>query len=139
MHTEQHARSDVVVEKFFPCTPDQVGCARKWAASIYAAAGADPDVCRLLVSEVATNAVVHAQGEEFCVRVHRRDLWVEVVDQSWKLPRHRPTTEKLEDGTVAPAEHGRGLELLDLLAPGYKVLLRDGGKAVRFRPLAMDS
>lgn len=136
MRTDQHTRSNVVAEKTFPCTPDQVGPARRWAAAIYADAGADPDVCRLLVSELATNSVLHAQGESFQVRIHREALWVEVCDESYDLPRRQPTTEMADDGSLEPSEHGRGLELLESLAPGFETCLMRGGKAVRFQPLS---
>ncbi|MEU6479485.1 hypothetical protein ABZ858_21835 [Streptomyces sp. NPDC047017] len=84
---------------------------------------------------MATNSVVHSGSTEFQVRIHRTELWVEVCDQSYDLPEHKPTAERLDDGTVEPLEHGRGLELLALLAPGYEVWLRNYGKGVRFRPL----
>lgn len=138
MRTSQRTCSTVVAERTFPCTPDQVGPARRWAASVYAEAGEDPDTCRLLVSEMATNAVMHTESSEFRVRVHPTELWVEVCDQSWETPHRRPTTERLDDGTSEPSEHGRGLELLEMLAPGYEILLRDGEKGVRFRPLPQD-
>ncbi|MCP9986808.1 MULTISPECIES: ATP-binding protein [Streptomyces] len=130
MHTERHAYAGEMRERVFACSPDQVGPARRWAAAVYAEAGVTPEtveVCCLLVSEVTTNAVVHAGGGEFRVRIHERDLWIEVWDQApYTLPRHRAADEG--------AEHGRGLELLDLLAPGYEVVLGCAGKAVRFRP-----
>lgn len=135
MHTEQHARTDLVVEESFPCTPDQVSPARRWAARVYAEAGVDPDVCRLLVSEAATNAILHSGSSKFQVRIHTTELWVEVCDETPALPQHRPTTEELADGTLEPSENGRGLELLSRFAPGWEVRLRNGGKAVRFQPL----
>ncbi|MFE4527129.1 ATP-binding protein [Streptomyces anulatus] len=129
MHTQQHVSTDAVQEKAFACTPDQVGAARRWAATVYAEAGADSDMaetCRLLVSEVATNAVLHAGGEFFRVRIHRQDLRVEVWDSSSQLPRRRVVG--------AHSESGRGLELLDLLAPGFDVMCEASGKTVRFQP-----
>lgn len=135
MHTEQHACTDQVVEESFPCTPDQVGPARRWAAQVYADAGFDPDVCRLLVSEAATNAILHSGSSKFQVRIHLVELWVEVCDETPALPQHRPTNEELADGTEEPSENGRGLPLLSAFAPGWQVRMRNGGKAIRFQPL----
>lgn len=129
MHTEQHASAETVLERAFSCTPDQVGPARRWAASVYDEAGADSDLsetCRLLVSEVATNAVLHAGGDEFWVRIYVPDLLVEVLDSSRELPQRRVAGESSEDG--------RGLELLGLFAPGFDVVLNERGKGVRFQP-----
>lgn len=129
MRTERHASNTEVLERSFSCSPDQVGQARRWAASVYAEAGADPDTsdtCCLLVSEVATNAVVHAGGDRFWVRIHRADLRVEVWDSSYKMPCRLPSDED--------SEGGRGLELLDALAPGFEVVLGRLGKGVCFQP-----
>ncbi|MFI7083901.1 ATP-binding protein [Streptomyces anulatus] len=129
MHTQQHASTDAVRERTFPCTPDQVRAARRWAAAVYSEAGADSDMseaCCLLVSEVATNSVLHAGGDSFRVRIHRADLRVEVWDSSRRMPQRRVTG--------ADSESGRGLELLDLLAPGFAVVCEEGGKSVCFRP-----
>ena len=126
MHTEQHARTDEVAEKAFSCAPEQVGVARRWAAAVYRDAGADPDSCYLLVSEMATNAVVHARGEKFRIRIHREALWIEVWDESTSLPQQREHDEMAQDG--------RGLELLDLLTEEYEVVLGDTGNAICFQP-----
>lgn len=120
------AEPEWVVERAFRRTPDQVGPARRWAASVYADAGADPEACRLLVSEAATNAVVHASGDSFRVRIHTKELWVEVWDDSPALPRREVAGED--------SEGGRGLELMELLAPGYQVAIAGQGKALRFQP-----
>lgn len=128
MHTDQHAKSDRVRERTFPCTPDQVGQARRWAASVYADAGADPDVPVLLVSEVATNCVLHAGGGCFKVRIDVCELWIEVWDESYVLPHRRVADET--------SESGRGLELLAMLAEGYEFVLGTAGKAVCFQPKA---
>jgi anti-sigma regulatory factor (Ser/Thr protein kinase) len=103
-----------------------VGPARKWAASVYADTGGDPAVCELLVSEVVTNAVQHASGDEVCVRVFPTGL-IEVQDQS---PYALPSRQKPDDD----AESGRGLLLLEALAPGYLVTVGRHGKCVSFTP-----
>ncbi|MFC9505431.1 ATP-binding protein [Streptomyces sp. NPDC057002] len=126
MHTDQHAVTDRVAERVFPRAPEQVGRARRWAASVYADAGADPDACYLLVSEVATNAVIHATGADFTVRIHQDELWIELWDGSPVEPQRRQARPD--------SEGGRGLELLDLMAPGYEVVLGTTGKCVCFQP-----
>jgi anti-sigma regulatory factor (Ser/Thr protein kinase) len=125
MHTEQHASTVGVVERTFPCAPEQVRRARRWAAWVYEEAGADPDDIYLLVSELATNAVVHA-GTAFVVRIHSDELWVEVCDWSDAMPR-------FEDPT-AESESGRGLELLAVMAEEVAVEALPTGKLVCFRP-----
>lgn len=85
----------------------------------------------LLVSELVTNAVVHAQSE---VRVnltrpnesddHSYVLRVEVHDSS----QHLPSTDCLGAGT----ESGRGLVLVDALATRWGVTLEPNGKTVWF-------
>lgn len=129
MHTEQHASTDAVLERTFSCALDQVRVARRWAADVYAGAGAGPDatdICSLLVSEVVTNAVVHAGGDQFLVRIRQADLRIEVWDGSPELPKRQ---------TAGPtSESGRGMELLELLAPGYEVVRGRRGKGVCFSP-----
>lgn len=83
------------------------------------------ELCGLLVSEAVTNAVRHGAGEEFTVVV-LADLWIEVWDDSPVLPRRRVADPD--------SEGGRGLQLLELCAPGYQVLETTGGKALRFLP-----
>ncbi len=130
MHTDQHASTTGVSERFFPCAPEQVAEARTWAAETYDAAGVDPEVsevCRLLVSELATNSVVHARTA-FTVRIHKTELWVEVCDHSCALPQRR------DEPCPLTSEGGRGLELLTLLAEEYDFVRRPTGKVVCFRP-----
>jgi hypothetical protein len=126
MRTNQHHASteSVLAEKIFACTPKSVADARGWAKQVYVLAdGPDPDACELLVSEVVTNAVVHTSGDEFLVRI-LSTLYIEVWDMSHKVPQRRQATEDSTDG--------RGLEILELLAGGYEVVLGDSGKAIRF-------
>ena len=95
--------------------PDQVLLARQFVVSALVEDSPIREVARLLVSEVATNAVRHTAsgtGEGgFRVSYELRDDWlrVEVYDAgSLTTPRHR--AHDLE------APGGRGLELLDALA-----------------------
>ncbi|WP_344271559.1 ATP-binding protein [Streptomyces hebeiensis] len=98
------------------------------ARGVYAGQGVETglcDTCESLVGEVAANAVVHAVGDAFRVRV-LSSLTVEVWDEAYVVPRRRVATPD--------SESGRGLELVHALADGYQVRLGRYGKAVCFRP-----
>jgi serine/threonine-protein kinase RsbW len=94
---------------------DQVAAARRFVASAIHDSGPARDVSRLLVSEAATNAVLHsASGEdggsfEIRCRLAPERLRVEVHDGGApQSPRRR--VHQLDALT------GRGLELVDALA-----------------------
>ncbi len=128
MRTDPHDTDRVLATVAFACRPDTVAIARSWATKVYAlAGGADPDACELLVSEVATNAVLHGGGPEYTVSV-LNDLSIAVWDSSSAMPQTRVTDEE--------STCGRGLQLLELLAPGYEVIPDNaqGGKTIRFTP-----
>lgn len=78
-----------------------------------------------LVSELATNAVIHA-GTTFEVRLSLtgQHLRCEVSDTSPRNPRTR--------AYAADATTGRGLLLVERLATAWGVLRRVGGKTVWF-------
>ena len=111
-----------------PSAPGSVALVRQYAVAACAALGwADSaDTVGLLVSEVATNAVLHAYGPEIRVRVLDRGPWlrVEVVDGSQALPVPRDAP----DG----AENGRGLALVEALAVRWGVDSRPDGKTSWF-------
>ncbi|MET7631784.1 ATP-binding protein [Streptomyces sp. NPDC005499] len=128
MRTDPHDTDRVLATVAFACRPETVSVARSWATKVYALAGGTvPDACELLVSEVATNAVLHGGGPEYTVSV-LNDLSIAVWDSSSAMPERRVTDEE--------SICGRGLELLELLAPGYEVVADDeqGGKTIRFTP-----
>jgi anti-sigma regulatory factor (Ser/Thr protein kinase) len=83
------------------------------------------DAALLLVSELVTNAVLHARSE---VTVHLdvtpERLRVRVDDASPEPPVRR--------GGRADLPGGRGLQLLDALAKGWGVLSGGSGKTVWF-------
>jgi anti-sigma regulatory factor (Ser/Thr protein kinase) len=87
---------------------------------------ADPNVVDtgvLLVSELVTNAVLHALSEiELAVIVRGDTVRIEVVDHSSVLPARKDYSE--EAGT------GRGLLLVEAMASAWGSELRDGGKVV---------
>ena len=83
------------------------------------------ETAALLVSEVATNALVHGAGRiEVRVLVTGRVLRVEVADASTDLPAPR------RGGTLD--EGGRGLTLVDVLASSWGAEADELGKVVWF-------
>ena len=110
-----------------PSVPRSVAAVRRYAVGCARDLGRDDtaDVLALLVSEVATNAVVHGTGEvQVRVSVVRRLLRVEVADESSRLP--TPRTADPE------AEGGRGLALVAALASDWGVERTPTGKTVWF-------
>jgi len=108
--------------------PRSVALVRRYALDACTALGwgDSADTVALLVSEMATNAVLHAYGPEIRVRVLDRGLRlrVEVSDGSAALPVPRDAS--------ARAENGRGLALVEALAAGWGTDLSPGGKTVWF-------
>ena len=111
-----------------PSSPRSVGLARHHVKEACTAAGwmGPLDAAALLVSEVATNAVLHAYGPEIHVEVSAtpHHLRVEVLDGSPDLPLPR----RAGDG----AENGRGLALVEALASGWGVTSTADGKTFWF-------
>ena len=108
--------------------PTSVGRLRRFAVDACrgSGTGVDPDVVALLVSELATNALVHGSGE---VRVRvlpgDRTLRVEISDGDPSLPSLRAASP-LDEG-------GRGVALVDALSTRWGADPdRGGGKTVWF-------
>lgn len=122
------APSEPVVDRLtVPSLPASIASVRRFAVAACRTSGL-VDLCdtlALLVSEVATNALVHGSGE-VQVRVHATDsgLRVEVQDDSPTMPSRR-RAGPLEEG-------GRGLALVDTLARGWGVQALPVGKVVWF-------
>jgi anti-sigma regulatory factor (Ser/Thr protein kinase) len=101
--------------------------ARRALAAEVVAAGfpALADDAALLVSELVANAVLHARTDvEVRLVVGPDGVRVEVLDGSPVLP--------LPGALAATAMSGRGLLLVEGLAPRWGVEAREGGKAVWF-------
>ncbi|MFJ2439314.1 ATP-binding protein [Streptomyces sp. NPDC087658] len=100
------------------CTAVAVSEARAIAARAYAPfPWVDHETVKLLVGEAVTNAVLHAGGGWFdliCHAPYDGAVQVEVHDRSEVVP------ERRRHGVWD--QYGRGLELLDLLAPGWAVV-----------------
>jgi anti-sigma regulatory factor (Ser/Thr protein kinase) len=83
------------------------------------------DSSRLLVSELVTNAVLHARTEfELLIRAVRTGVRVEVRDHNPSMP----VVRRYEDEAMT----GRGLALVDELATRWGVDRHPDGKAVWF-------
>jgi anti-sigma regulatory factor (Ser/Thr protein kinase) len=84
------------------------------------------DEIELVADELITNALMHTEGSAIvtlrALDSGQRKLRIEVEDSSSALPRRR---EPGADGVS-----GRGLLLVDMLADGWGVEARGGGKAV---------
>ena len=89
------------------------------------APGVDADTVALLVSEVATNALVHGDGKvRVRVRATSSGLRVEVHDDSPSLPSRRRATP-MDEG-------GRGIALVEALSSGWGADRTPDGKTVWF-------
>jgi anti-sigma regulatory factor (Ser/Thr protein kinase) len=124
---EDHARVDES-GLTVPSAPRSIALVRRYAVdACNAHEWADAaDTVALLVSEVATNAVLHAYGSHVRVRVldHGLRLRVEVFDGSPTLPVPR--------GARAHDEGGRGLALVEALAVAWGVDVTPLGKTTWF-------
>ena len=106
---------------------EQVRDARQFAAAFVHQAGCDPqssDAVRLIVGELAANAVVHARCRfTVSIDIDRRRIHVEVADDSPTLPSITPVGTRITDG--------RGLLIVGTIARAWGVRPDpDHGKAV---------
>lgn len=113
------------VAETFDSTPESVGAARRLATTALADSGRARDDVVLLLSELATNAVIHA-GSRFRVRVcvGADRVRVEVADGS------RATVRRQRFSVLSGT--GRGLGMVDDVADRWGVDERPDGKAVWF-------
>jgi anti-sigma regulatory factor (Ser/Thr protein kinase) len=87
------------------------------------------DMALLLVSEVVTNAVLHARSEiQLRVGWNGEAIRVEVVDHSHAMPATRQFSEL--------ATTGRGMQLVDQVATTWGSDRREDGKVVWFELIA---
>jgi anti-sigma regulatory factor (Ser/Thr protein kinase) len=114
-------------ETVFPAVPESIGGARRFTRAALRRHDVAPetiDIAVLLVSELATNALLHA-GSEIRLRVHVADeVRVEVCDASSEGP------ERTWAGW--DRETGRGMELVSSLAQGWDWAPSRDGKVVWF-------
>jgi anti-sigma regulatory factor (Ser/Thr protein kinase) len=110
----------------FPPDPSSVTDARHFVADSLEADGCPPatiETAKLLVSELASNAVLHARSSfQVSLRQHDHSLTIAVTDGCTIRPTPRAVN----------ATGGRGLRLVEALANDWGVCDREGGKAVYF-------
>jgi anti-sigma regulatory factor (Ser/Thr protein kinase) len=88
------------------------------------------DAALVVVSELVTNAVVHATGAvHMTVLLRRSNLHLVVRDASPEPPRRMTATLRTTNG-VSLDSGGRGLPLLDAMCKSWGHLSSDTGKAV---------
>ena len=108
-------------------TPElgSVRSARRWTARILEVNNCNPELAVLLVSELATNAVLHARTD-FAISIHldTGKVRVEVQDANERPP--------IIGHTPPEATSGRGLHLLQALSDAWGVESRTEGKIVWF-------
>lgn len=114
------------MDRRFRADPASAGHARRFVASVLESRGVESGDAGLLTSEIATNAVLHGRTD-FTVTVALWDarMRVDVRDWNRRLPR---------TGSDLPvdATSGRGLPLVDVIAPAWGVEPVEGGKSVWF-------
>ena len=123
-HPRPMSDDDVLV---VPSLPQSIARIRRYAVDTCLARGheADCDTVALLVSEVATNALIHGSGEvRIRVLADGPVVRVEVTDGSPAVPVQREASQD--------AEGGRGIALVDALATDWGTLPDDPGKTVWF-------
>lgn len=102
-----------------------VRAARKFATGASEASGVDLAALELAVSELASNAVLHARTPFVVLVEHLRDgVRVSVTDHDPTVP--RPRRASAADIT------GRGLAIVEALTRRLEVLTTESGKTVRF-------
>lgn len=117
----------MTTELTLPPAPSSVSAARRFVADALVELGAEGacDDAATLVSELATNAVLHARTP-FTIAVSRIDgeVRISVRDHSLAQPRVR------DYGTGATT--GRGMRLIEAMATDWGVEPEDDGKSVWF-------
>lgn len=110
-----------------PPEPTSAGAARRFVTTSLHRLGQDSfsDLAELLVSELVTNAVLHARTTvTLIVQEVGGGIRVGVADASRRGPRHRDYSED--------AMTGRGLTLVDALASSWGTEPTDRGKTIWF-------
>lgn len=124
--TEAKSGQNERASRTFSPEPSEVFSARHFVAWALESWGIECEDLPLLVSELATNAVLHARSDFEVTVIHSdRRIRVEVFDQNTRLPSF----------AVAPpdAYSGRGLMLLRELASAWGVESHsDSGKTIWF-------
>jgi anti-sigma regulatory factor (Ser/Thr protein kinase) len=117
----------VTAETVFPAVPESVGSARRFTRAALGRHDVEPrliDTAMLLVSELATNAIVHA-ASTLKLRIDvGDDIRVEVCDTDEAPP--------VAGDAALEGESGRGLAIVTTLADDWSWSPRSNGKSVWF-------
>ena len=117
----------VEADAHFPADGSSAGAARRFVGATLHGWGLEDldEVCRLLVSELVSNVVLHAETD-LDVRLRRSDgrVRVEVHDRNPRLPERQRSSPT--------AATGRGLVFVAELAQAWGVTPTPKGKAVWF-------
>ncbi|MGO4258271.1 ATP-binding protein [Marmoricola sp. RAF53] len=125
-----------------PATPPSVRQAREWVARVLVEIGRPElaDSARLAVSELVTNAILHADPPmTINVRGTREHPRIEVTDQSLVPPQPRTNRPEVDrDDELTWTTGGRGLDLVasHAVAWGADIDPQGEGKVVWFEPAA---
>jgi anti-sigma regulatory factor (Ser/Thr protein kinase) len=117
--------------------PEASGTARRITRSVlecWRAGDEEAEAVLLVVSELVTNAVEHAQPP-VSLHLHRervgRRVWVGITD-SGPASREGEWTAACSDG-----EHGRGMSIIDALAVAHGIRTHAGGGATHWARLPL--
>lgn len=112
----------LIAEAEFAATPEAASQARHFIID-HLGHGMPRDDIALVAAELLSNAVDHAAGATFTVRLHTGKHFVRITvthDAGPGRPRARPP--------VGLATRGRGLLLVDALAYGWATVTNPGGR-----------
>ncbi|MCX5215499.1 ATP-binding protein [Kitasatospora sp. NBC_00240] len=119
-----------------PATDDQVRTARKFASHVlghWLLAPDDRDSAVLIISELATNASRYGRSEmTVSLTLRQQILNIAVSDTG------RPCPTSSEPACADPDEHGRGLDIVELLAHWFAIRETDNGYRVDVDVLLTD-
>jgi anti-sigma regulatory factor (Ser/Thr protein kinase) len=117
--------------EYFPNEPASVRKARLLVASALDASGVDPDIPVVVTSELATNALKHAEtGFEVSVTVEEDNVRIEVQDGAGAMG---------VASDMARDSGGHGLRLVEHFSTEWGVEMRGEDKAVWVRLPRVDS
>lgn len=105
----------------FAAEPVSVPAVRRFIRWCCETVGGDPDACELLASELATNAVNHANTPFRVTFAALRGQPVRVEVRDWSLRLPEPRAADLDDAG------GRGFELVDALAAEWHIDVNEAG------------
>jgi anti-sigma regulatory factor (Ser/Thr protein kinase) len=126
-NTESTMPPTATAETVFPAVPESVGSARRFTRAALGRHDIEPqiiDTATLLVSELATNAIVHASSAV--------KLRIDVGDEIRVEVRDADEAPPIAPPADIGRESGRGLAIVTTLADEWSWSPRSSGKVVWF-------